>query len=79
MIGSLLVLVALMVALQLVVSRVSLVVDAKKDDVHVHDHDHDHDHHDHDHHDHAHEDKSGVKSLSADDEAKLKNAGEKHT
>jgi ABC-type nickel/cobalt efflux system permease component RcnA len=77
MIGSLLVLVALMVALQLVVSRVSLVVDAKKDEIHVHDHDHDH--HDHAHHDHAHDDKSGVKSLSADEEAKLKNAGEKHT
>jgi len=77
MIGSLLVLVALMVALQLVVSRVSLVADAKKDDIHVHDHDHDHDH---DHaHDHAHDDKSGVKALSADEETKLKNAGEKHT
>jgi ABC-type nickel/cobalt efflux system permease component RcnA len=76
---SLLTVVALMAALQLVMNPVA---NAKDIHVHDHDHDHDHDHHDHAHHDHSHhggEDKSGVKTLSADEEAKVKTGGEKHT
>jgi ABC-type nickel/cobalt efflux system permease component RcnA len=80
---------ALVVTLQIVVSRVSLLADAASNEVHVHDDEHDG--HDHSAHAHAHahdgekkkagkQDATGVaKALSADEEAKLKNSGEKHT
>jgi heat shock protein 90kDa beta len=80
MIGNAVVFASLMVALQIAVSRVSLLTDAAKD-VHVHDHEHEHDHA----HDHAHEHAEAAKAsgvaagLSAEEEAKLKNSGEKHT
>jgi len=79
-IGNAVVFASLMVALQIAVSRVSLLTDAAKD-VHVHDHEHEHDHA----HDHAHEHAEAAKAsgvaagLSAEEEAKLKNSGEKHT
>ena len=81
MIGNVVVFASLMVTLQIVVSRVSLLADAAKD-VHVHDHAHDDHAHAHDDHAHAHESAkaSGVAAgLSAEEEAKLKNSGEKHT